>query len=346
MSLKPRTKETIKLSFAQLISNDACIMGGRERPWYFAIIFGLLAVVLAWIPIAVTYFTVDGSTILNSTTYGLDNSLIAFQEEANASGLTMVVNERGENQEHYLVTNFNDIYSDVGDPYFDVNAVKEDGTQTLYFRCYYYGDISSSDLTTKRSSVLSSEEYTATTMFITDTCFYIDVRPNSGGSYTSGSRMSVYGDYKNTPVGTDIASFATKKLDMSDRSYPISTRDSNWDEYYNESIEIWKGLFSQTYSSTALTTAATQSGISAAVFVAMLFFMGLMIVVMTRGKNNPFKIYTFWETQKIAYWLAFTPGLLGMILGFFLPTYAILFFVALLGVRTVWLTLKNLKPGV
>jgi len=70
-----------------------------------------------------------------------------------------------------------------------------------------------------------------------------------------------------------------------------------------------------------------------------------MIFILTRGKRNPFRIYTFWETQKISYWASFTPSLLALIFGFIFTEYAVMIFVMLIGVRIMWMSMKSLKPA-
>ena len=92
--MKPRTKETLRYLGASLINNDACIAGARERPWYFAVPMAILSVLLALVPIAVTYFQQSGSLIVTGDTHGLDTALIGFQEALYDDGVEMVVNER------------------------------------------------------------------------------------------------------------------------------------------------------------------------------------------------------------------------------------------------------------
>ena len=73
--------------------------------------------------------------------------------------------------------------------------------------------------------------------------------------------------------------------------------------------------------------------------------MGLMVFLLTRGKKNIFRVYTFGDCQKISAWSMVSPALLGMILGFFIQDYAMMFFIILLGVRVMWLSMKQLRPA-
>lgn len=353
LNMKPRTKETLRYLGASLINNDACIAGARERPWYFAVPMAILSVLLALVPIAVTYFQQSGSLIVTGDTHGLDTALIGFQEALYDDGVEMVVNER-EDGKHYLVTNFAEVYAQTtGDPRFDLQRVYEDGTKATVFRAYYYGDITTSELSEKRNNVLNGispnagEEgdtpYNVTTMFMSSTEFYITVAPNYNGQGASGS--SIYGDYQGIAVGTDLGKMAVTDIKGNALAVTYPDRGTDWDGYHAASIESWKTFFDVTHYNSAMNTAWIQTGTAAAVFVAMCFFMGLMVFLMTRGKNNPFRIYTFWDSQKISYWASFTPGLLTLILGFLVPGYALLIYVACHGMRIVWLTMKSLRPA-
>ncbi len=351
--MKPRTKETLKYLGASLINNDACIAGGRERPWYFALIIGILGTLLALTPIMTTYFTQTGATIVSSDTHGIDSYLIGFQEALYEDAVEMKVEEASDGS-HYLVTNFAEVYAkDTGYPYFNLTREDAQGNTTTVFRAYYYGDIDNATLSERRNDVIDNyvspnaaegEEtpYNVSTIFMSSHAFYFETAPY----YGEGQRgTALYGDYDNLPVGCDIAKFAVESLNGTPYEVGFVDKAESWQDYYSASISNWTNFFDLAYKNTAYNTAWIQTGVSAAVYVAMAFFMGLMVFLMTRGKNNPFRIYTFWESQKIAYWAAFTPGLLSLVLGFILPNYALLMYVAIYGIRIVWLTMKSLRPA-
>jgi maltodextrin utilization protein YvdJ len=65
---------------------------------------------------------------------------------------------------------------------------------------------------------------------------------------------------------------------------------------------------------------------------------------MTRGKSNPFRVYTFWECQKIAYWASLAPAILAMILSFSLPAYAMIYYIFFYGMRIMWMSMRSLRP--
>jgi hypothetical protein len=99
--------------------------------------------------------------------------------------------------------------------------------------------------------------------------------------------------------------------------------DVNLTVYNNEIKATFKQFFNDGFETTKTSQAWIWTGIMAGVYAAFIIFMGLMIFLMTRGKNNPYRIYTFWQTQKMAYWAAPTPAVLAMGLGFAFSSYAI-----------------------
>ena len=104
-------------------------------------------------------------------------------------------------------------------------------------------------------------------------------------------------------------------------------------------------MMSKAYNSTKITNAWMNTGIFSAVFVGLALVLGLMVFLMTRGKNNPFRIYTFWESQKIAYWASFSPAVLSLLA--FIPAlsnYAILMYIFFYGMRVMWMSMRSLRP--
>ena len=112
----------------------------------------------------------------------------------------------------------------------------------------------------------------------------------------------------------------------------------------NEVRLAWRQVFHDGAAYGVMINGLTWVGIVAAIFVALTFILGLTVFLMTRGKRNPFNVYTFWQSQKIAYWASFTPAVLAMILSFIVPSWAILFYIFLFGMRIMWMSMRSLRP--
>ena len=82
------------------------------------------------------------------------------------------------------------------------------------------------------------------------------------------------------------------------------------------------------------------------VYAGLMFFLGLMVFLLTRGKNNPFSSLNFWVCQKIGYFLGFTPAVLALVLGFIFAANVIgqMAFIMLISLRVMWASMRQLRP--
>ena len=80
------------------------------------------------------------------------------------------------------------------------------------------------------------------------------------------------------------------------------------------------------------------------IYIALLIIMGLLLWLLTRGKNNVFNYLKFMDTEKMAWWASLAPGILAMIVGFIFNNFAQMAFIILIGLRTMWMAMKQLRP--
>ena len=90
----------------------------------------------------------------------------------------------------------------------------------------------------------------------------------------------------------------------------------------------------------------SNTGIYLGVYAGLILFLGLMVFLLTRGKNNINRTMNFWVCQKVAWWSSFTPGLLALPLGFLLASNILgqMTFIVLLSIRVMWLSMRQLRP--
>ena len=151
------------------------------------------------------------------------------------------------------------------------------------------------------------------------------------------------GDYVNTLETTNIKNFGAVLINGT--RYDHNSKPGEGYELYLEGAwKQWKSFFNESYIENRNTATWQTTLLMLGIDVLLIMFMGLMVFILTRGKRNPFRIYTLWECQKISYWSTFTPGLLAMILGFIFSSYAVMFFILLLGVRVMWMSMRSLRP--
>ncbi|MFA7067469.1 MAG: hypothetical protein GX816_01340 [Erysipelotrichia bacterium] len=351
--------KNFKLIMKSLINNDACIEGGRTKKWYFAVIFVFLALVLSILPIMVTSLQAQGSdfTSLNYL-YNYDNAIVAFTDHLIDSDISMVVSEDDDGR--FLSvdqTNWEAIHN--GENSTFKQYVHLNNEDKIDFEVYYTNMVGDDFIGYYTNVSQNKNPLDGTPRDEAGTArsisYLIFGRERMVGQLfqpgNTTALSSVSGDYVNLELGFDFKSLATVVID--NVTY-ITSHDAQFSEddgalkaeqYRRAVIEKWNTAYDNIYYNTKMITARDSTLIMLGVDALLIFFMGLMIFILTRGKRNPFRIYTFWETQKIAYWASFTPSLLALILGFIFTEYAVMIFVMLIGIRIMWMSMKSLKPA-
>lgn len=359
----------IKFFFSTLFSNDRCVEGGTKKPWYAAIIVAILACFIAVIPTMVSYFTRSGASFFeNSSNYNLDTSLTEFEKTLNDEGVSMKI------ADGKLTVNEADWKKVCKD---------KDGNEADRYAHYYTVKeaklVAASD--SSEANIPTTEEVTRCDLVIyyvsnaklgesslfdyAKDVILVKSDPNTGlntAETTWSTNLIVYGEEgfiafkKPSGNASYVAAMQgkydlTQKFDLKD----LYKQDINGNEYKNAYgtlehrnavLESYKGFFAVSYESTKNAIAWQYTGIAYAINVGITFLYGLLIFLMTRGKKtNPYHILTFWQTQKIAYWETFAPGVLSL-LGFIplFTRFAMFFYLFLMGMRTMWMTTRQLRP--
>ncbi len=373
---KQAFKENSLFFLKSLISNDTCVEA-RKKPWYAAVIIALFSILIAMIVVVYSAFTTTGATFLNTPLYNLDNSLVDFDQTLVTKNLSLTVSDKlmsitggSASWEAAFPTTTTLKQSNPN------NAYVHEFTQTVIID----PRTTSSAATSSSSSVSSSvptEPY-KTDKVVVDLAVYwagstaIDdyystfVWKRAGDFPTSTSKTNIivlnetgFAAYKLPTSNTVQASKIQGKWDSSwvndptrvfdlkslatTSSHGVAYTGSTAADLSNNTIAAWKEIFADGYETTKVKSAWISTGIYFGVYAGLTLILGLTVFLMTRGKTNPFRIYTFWECQKIAYWAGLSPALLGLF-GFLAPSYAPLIFIFLYGMRVMWMSMKSLRP--
>ena len=349
--------KNFKLIMKSLINNDACIEGGRTKRWFFAIIFAVLSLVLAVLPIMVTSLQAQGSDFTaGNYLYNYDNAIVAFSDSLTDNNLSMVVSEDANGR-------FLAVDKSQWEAAYTANAYKQyvhlNNDSKVDFEVYYTEAVGQEFVdyytlvSQNKSPIDGSWREAADTA--RSTSYLIFGRERMVGQlFQPGNTTAlsgVSGDYLKLDLGFDFKSLATVEIDgvtyvtSHDDKFSEPNGFLSIDAYRSQIQNRWNDVYDAVYYNTKMVTARDSTLIMLGVDALLIFFMGLMIFILTRGKRNPFRIYTFWETQKIAYWASFTPSLLALIFGFIFTEYAVMIFVMLIGVRIMWMSMKSLKPA-
>ena len=108
-------------------------------------------------------------------------------------------------------------------------------------------------------------------------------------------------------------------------------------------LTAWKDFFDKGYDDVKMSSLLIQTSLYLGINLFVSFFMILMIFIVTRGKNNPYRDYKFFEAMKIVGIASLSPALLTCIIGFIIPSAASLMFMLFMGIRTMWMSSKNLS---
>ncbi len=349
--------KNFKLIMKSLINNDACIEGGRTKRWFFAVIFAVLSLVMAVLPIMVTSLQAQGSDFTaGNYLYNYDNAIVAFSDSLKDNNLSMVVSEDANGR-------FLAVDKTQWEAAYTANAYKQyvhlNNDSKVDFEVYYTEAVGQEFVdyytlvSQNKSPIDGSWREAADTA--RSTSYLIFGRERMVGQlFQPGNTTAlsgVSGDYLKLDLGFDFKSMATVEIDgvtyvtSHDDKFSEPNGFLSIDAYRRHIQNKWNDVYDAVYYNTKMVTARDSTLIMLGVDALLIFFMGLMIFILTRGKRNPFRIYTFWETQKIAYWASFTPSLLALIFGFIFTEYAVMIFVMLIGVRIMWMSMKSLKPA-
>ena len=303
--------KNVKLFLKSLFSNNAAIDGARKKPWYAAVIIFLIALVLSLVPSTVLKLKEHGDKPFASNTYLTAEAVTDFSENyLSQSGVQFYVKENKDGA-HYLISDSEFKYSALGGK-FVFAYFKEEAKVSSYV----------SGLVDKKTSKCPSY------FVFTGSSLYIRiVDPNDKKT----EKVNVYciDAYKKVEKDQIKKAFVNN-------SDPTKRIEKTW--------ENWKILIKSFYNQTRLKAAWVTCGINAAVNAGIILIMGFMVWILTRGKNNPYRLFTIWESFKISFWCTPSPALLTLGLGFLISNFASTIFVLLLGVRVMWLTMKSLRP--
>ena len=161
---------------------------------------------------------------------------------------------------------------------------------------------------------------------------------------------SVTGIYSKKLLGMNISEFTkyifnsgnetTPKTSIAGLGASASTRQIYLDGVTNN----WKYLFNEGYQPIKSNNLWINFGVTILTNASIILLMGLVIFIITRGKHSINRDWTFWQSLKIASWAAFTPGLLALIIGFIMPSFAGMGFIMFYGTRIMWMSMKQLRP--
>lgn len=304
--------KNVKLFLKSLFSNNAAIDGGRKKPWYAAIIIFLLSIIVSVVPSTVIELKKHGDKYFESTTYGAIEATAQFSEEL----------AKDEHKSDFIVKE-----NKQGDKYLVSKEFRWDRPNSKHSKGYDYSFVYATSAHADGKIKTLEKESVSYFVFTPDTLYIKILDPN---------------DFKTVKVNLGCIN-AYKKIEK-DQIKKALVKGKTATETANKTWENWKVLIKNFFNQTRLKAAGLQLAIISAVNTGIVLIMGFMIWVLTRGKNNPYRLFNVWESFKISFWACPSPAILTIALGFLISRFASTLFPLLLGVRVMWLTMKSLRP--
>lgn len=349
--LSTETKRNIGNVFKSIISNQAAVEGASEAPFWIAIIFFVVSIILPIIPTFVRESSKSATSAVASYNYGAQRGLFKVTEEFTKNGVKFNVVQGGYlsfegityNQDGYYV--YDDIYKEEAPSTVEVYSFRVYVTEKV-------GD-ALSDLVLK----LDAQKYEANTLNPYDESkkdYYDETKTEF---YTPGFALfakdtfvlAVYKNGTTTRAGNTPAGLNWNHLDANTNLLETVKKDTaelSGVKLEEKVFSNWKAVINDAYNDQRIITTWQTTGIYLGVYAGLVIFLGLMVFLLTRGKNNEFNYLKFMTCEYIVAWAAFTPAVLGMILSFIFgeSMLGVMPFIILISIRVMWLSMRQLRP--
>ena len=312
---------------------------GTSKKWYVAVILALLSLIVTVIPISVNVSQSSGAAFINASSadpyaYGLNE----YVENKSTIGDIRFSEDKAVYEKESSIT-----YNVIGEikvvkPIMTYERTSANGQSYKNSFKLFFIPTTAGDFATQVNYILSPGKYglsTDTSEVNTSSLAIFGVNNFYGVLYnytTSKSVGTVNGDYINLREGLE-----GKTLNE------ILTKDASTPTEY---LNNFKDFAYDSYINNRTTLMWVQVGMVAGINAGILLLMGLVMFLMTRGKNNPNRVIKWYQCYGMAAWAAPTPALLTLIMGFILPSYAVMYFVLFYGFRIMWMSMKQLRPAV
>ena len=349
--MSPQAKRNLINVFKGIISNQSCVDGGKEAPWWIAVIFLLISVCLPVIPITVNYSKSYGSSIISSYNYNIDRGVEKTFETLQANGYTF--NVSGGTMSFNKPVSTEPVATDI---IHDSSRSTTEIPDYQYYNFMVYITEKTGNELSNFVNVLDQTKYEVGTLNKYDEAKKAEYDEKGTKFYTpsfliltpSTMAMAVYKYETTTRAGSTYGGLDWNNTKDGNLITRVLTVDAELIGAAKTKAILtnWKVVLDETYISQKNETTLKMSFIYLGVYAGLILFLGLMVFILTRGKNSVYRYLNVWTCQKIVWWAAFTPAVLGMILGFVIPTNMIgqMAFIVLMSLRVMWMSMRQLRP--
>lgn len=351
--MKDRTKEIIRDGFGSLVSNASAMRGAKAGPLWLTIVMFFLALILPIVPLFVQQATTNGSTFLNTYSYGLERyvtSLAIDLKDTRSAEFILGEDHLLTIKESGTVINFSDYnqntpyatYKNEATGQYDFVVYLSDATEDKDKSDFVTQKVAKTNYVMKSTNIagegVTDNIYHPSYMILFKNGAFVAIHANNS---TKALVSSYYGDFKTIKANNNCLETLLKVEGIEGLNKAQALAN---DEYTAGVYKNFKVFLDKSYETLKIKNTWLTSLIYFGIYFGLSFLMGLLMFLLTRGKNNPNNYFSLWLCLKIEGRLSFCPGLLTLIIGFFLTSYAPMIFIMMVGLRVMWISMKELRP--
>ena len=349
--MKDRTKEIIRDGFASLVNNSAVIRGAKNGPFWLTLVMFILSVFIPVLPIFISQINVKGSSFIANNSYGVERYITKIGTELKNNNVSLNIDE-----EHLL--HFNENGTEINYSTYDSQkayASYVDQVSKQYDFLLYVSDattirdksaVNTAILANKfklggveKADASSEEVYIPSYMVLFKNGLYLALYAENS---TKLFAQSFSGDFLKIKADTDLLA---DLLNVTDKEGNVIAPSITNAAYEEGVLANFKLLLNDSYVTLKIKNTWITSAIYLGVFFGLSILMGFLMWLLTRGKNNPNNYFSLWLCYKIQGRLALSPALITLIVGLFLTQYAPIIFIGTIGLRVMWMSMKELRPA-
>ena len=323
-------KKFLKFLFKGLINNEEVIYGSKHHPWVAAIIIAVLSIILGVVPSFTQIAQTKGAALLTSgQNASLDTSLLLLSEHLEEKNIHFSIDEEGKVDVKSMIPEYNaetnKYYEHVitsKDKELLVFNICHDTDATNFAKIYSEGK-EGEPIEKPRSYFIVTETRVIITTYLKTEEVKNTIEEGIITSKASPSYSFV--GLNESAKGTNVNEFfATKDYDVCLK---------NWETFLNDLYKISKTQYLWGYS-----------GVLAGINLGVMLLVAVLTMILTRLKSATGDRLNYIESLKIVCFSALAPGLISLLLGFLIGSFAQVGFVLCLGLRTTFLGMKAANP--
>lgn len=375
MSKNKKTKaksdraSTGRVLFASLFNNNAAVEGGRFRPWWIAVMLFFVSIIIATIPSVINVARTKGQDILNGDLYHTEVALAKFGQALEDKNIDLVYEDSGNGKfeltdktngwdtafaenmiplQDSAKVNVNFHYFSYKQTTLMTETVGKEVTRVEkefeYLKVFYVGNLDNKVFVDSKSKIVTPYQMLQTHLgsLKEDVTSYI-IFDKKQVNFTLYNPINLSKSNKDPKSFTGRADDIKEVTSIKELTTKVEATSPN---YAVKVLDNYKALFNVLYEPVKVFQMLSVAAISSGFYALLSLLIGLVVFLITRGKYNANNDFTFFQSMRVGFWLLLAPAILTLIIGPFVgQQIGTMLFVMLVGMRSVWMSMKTLRPA-